>query len=289
MKEKQTVYWLSGLPASGKSFWAKELVSNSNGRIKRVNKDDVRAMLDVSIWSKEREKFVLKIQNGIIMDSLMNGYSVVCDNTNFHAKHLEDIKAMIAIVEDANKTKIELVEKFFDTPLLDCVARDAKRGDASVGSEVIYRMWNQYLRPKNPSNPTGAKAFIYDIDGTLAKMNGRGPFEHDKVDTDTLIQETFVLYRALADAGYKAIIFTGRDGCSEVKTKKWLEDNNIYYDHFDMRTTGDSRSDRIIKKELFDKIKNKYNVVGVIDDRNTVCGMWREIGLMCYQCDFGFF
>ena len=30
-----------GLPASGKSTWAKELVAKSGGQIKRVNKDDL--------------------------------------------------------------------------------------------------------------------------------------------------------------------------------------------------------------------------------------------------------
>jgi predicted kinase len=146
---KQKVYWLSGLPASGKSSFAKELVANSNGTIKRVNKDDIRAMLDAKIWSKEREKFVVKIQNHIIVDSLCNGYSVVCDNTNFAPVHLDEIKKIIAVVEAEKNVKIELVEKFFDVPLMECVLRDAKRGDASVGPEVIYRMYAKYLMKGN--------------------------------------------------------------------------------------------------------------------------------------------
>lgn len=38
---------LKGLPASGKSTYAKELVLKSPGKYKRINKDDLRAMVDV--------------------------------------------------------------------------------------------------------------------------------------------------------------------------------------------------------------------------------------------------
>ena len=54
---------LRGLPASGKSTYAKELADK--GWI-RVNKDDLRAMLNNSNWSKGNEKRVLKLRDDII-------------------------------------------------------------------------------------------------------------------------------------------------------------------------------------------------------------------------------
>ena len=42
----QTLFFLRGIPASGKTTWAKDLVNRSNGRVKRVNRDDLRALLD---------------------------------------------------------------------------------------------------------------------------------------------------------------------------------------------------------------------------------------------------
>lgn len=60
------VYFLSGLPASGKTTWAKErLAENPNG-IKRISKDDLRAMLDGGRWSGDMEKFVLKARDALI-------------------------------------------------------------------------------------------------------------------------------------------------------------------------------------------------------------------------------
>ncbi len=51
---------LKGLPASGKSTYARKLVADSQShkrKWKRANKDDLRAMIDDSNWSKTNEKF----------------------------------------------------------------------------------------------------------------------------------------------------------------------------------------------------------------------------------------
>ena len=286
---KQAVYFLMGLPGSGKSFWSRELVAKSEGKIKRVNKDDIRLLLDAGKWSKEREKYVLKVQNDLIKQSLVEGYSVVCDNTNFAPKHLLEIKKIISEVEASENVKIELVEKFFDTPILECIERDAKRGAASVGSEVIYKMWNTYLRKTNPSNPNAPKAFVFDIDGTLSKMVNRGPYELHRVGEDIVNHPVYAIYQAMRAAGYKIIVFSGREGICERETKEWLTENGIIYDHFEMRAIKDCRADTIVKSEMLDRIKDQYNIVAAIDDRNSVCGMWRERGLTCFQCDFGMF
>lgn len=289
MKENQKVYWLSGLPASGKSTFALDLVKNSNGQVKRVNKDNLRLMLDGGVWSKEREKLINKIQDEMIHTFLCEGYSVVCDNTNFVPSHLDRTKEIIKHVEEIKSVKIEVVEKFFDTPILECIERDAKRGDASVGAEVIYRMWNRYLKKPNPSHKNGDKYLIFDIDGTLAHMTGRSPYDYSRVNEDAVNEPVYKLYRAMRDAGYKIIIFSGRENTCEKETKDWLEANGIIWEHFDMRQASDNRSDTIVKREMFEKIKDKYNVVFVVDDRNSVCSMWRELGLTVLQCDYGFF
>ena len=51
-----------------------------------------------------------------------------------------------------------------------------------------------------------------------------------------------------------------------------------------MRKAGDNRVDYVIKYEIFDQhIRNKYNVLGVFDDRSQVINMWRSINIRCYD------
>ena len=57
-----------------------------------------------------------------------------------------------------------------------------------------------------------------------------------------------------------------------------------------MRKNGDSRRDSIVKEEIFwNDIEPKYNVLAVFDDRDQVVKMWRELGIKCFQCEYGNF
>ncbi len=282
---KQKIYWLKGLPGSGKSFWAKEKVAKSDGRIKRVNKDDLRDMIDCGKWSKEREKSIIKSQLLLIESFLSDGYSVICDNTNFNPRHLDDVKLIVNKIDPT----IEIEEKFFDIPLYECIRRDAKRGDRSVGEKVIYRMYSQNCQKENPSNPSGKPAVIFDIDGTLAEMHNRSPYEWDKVLNDFVNISAYELYRGMKQLGYNIIIFSGRDSVCKADTEKWLSLHNISYDYLDMRPEGNNEKDAIVKGRMFEKIKDKYNILMVIDDRAEMIDYWRSIGLTAMQCNYGLF
>jgi hypothetical protein len=51
-----------------------------------------------------------------------------------------------------------------------------------------------------------------------------------------------------------------------------------------MRAAEDQRPDEIIKSELYDQhIRDRFNILGVIDDRPKVCRMWRGLGLPVFQ------
>ena len=57
-----------------------------------------------------------------------------------------------------------------------------------------------------------------------------------------------------------------------------------------MRKEGDHRRDSIVKKEIYDTlIKDEFDVEFVLDDRQQVVDMWREIGLKCLQVAEGNF
>lgn len=271
---------LKGLPASGKSTYAKELVAQG---YKRVNKDELRAMIDSSKWSKGNEKLIKQLEYSIVVQYIEQGYNVVVDNTNFGYEKMWK--------EFTESNSIEFEVKFFDTPVMECVDRDAKRGDKSVGVKVIFGMYDKYLKPKPPEySDDKQNAYIFDIDGTLAKMTGRSPYDYTQVHTDIPNPSITMIARLLKLSGLPIILCSGRKAECKEATEKWLQDNAISYDFLFMRATDDSRKDSIVKKEIYDThIKDKYNVLAVFDDRNQVVDMWRSLGLTCLQCDYGNF
>lgn len=272
---------LKGLPASGKSTWAKQMVDKKG--YKRINKDDLRAMLDNGKWSKANEKMVLAMRDHMITHSLEAGFNVIIDDTNLHPKHEARIREL------AGEHEVEV--KFFECSVAECVKRDLIR-PVSVGEKVIRRMYEDFLRPKaeqyvpRMDKPT---AYIFDVDGTLAKMHSRGAYDWGKVHTDKVNLPVRNILHTLKKEGHKIIIFTGRDKICFASTVNWLSENEIDFNEFHMRPIGNTEKDSIIKKGMFDEVKHNYNILGVFDDRDSVVEMWRSIGLTCFQVDYGDF
>jgi predicted kinase len=279
-----TVYFTIGLPASGKSTWAKAKVDKSPNGIKRVNKDELRAMLDNSYFSKGNEKFVLNIQDQIIKAALEEGKHVIVDNTHLAPKHEARIRELIK-----GLAVLEIVD-FRHVDLETCIKRDLQRFN-SVGEKVIRDMYNQFIAPpRNPKpahNPDLPDAIICDLDGTLALIGDRSPYDSASCEKD-LVNEPV---RSILQTAGKAIVFvSGREDKSKPQTLAWLEKHGICFDALYMRRSGDMRKDSIVKREIYDEfILDKYNVAFVLDDRDQVVRVWRDLGLTCLQVDYGDF
>lgn len=284
----QKILMLRGLPASGKTTYAKELLKQ--GGWKRVNKDDLRAMVDGGEWGEQNEKFILDIRDTFVLRSLLLGFNVVVDDTNFSAKHKQRMEELVKTWLVGKEVKIE--EKFFDVDVEECVKCDAKRAN-SVGAVVIRDMWKKYIsKPVQPPkySPELPMAVVSDIDGTLAEGTGRGFFEWKRVGEDALKRKIATLVEVYKQNGFVIILVSGRDGCCRGETQEWLRDNHVEYDYLFMREEGDNRKDAIVKKEIYDgEIKGKYNVEFVLDDRDQVVAMWRGEGLTCLQVNYGNF
>ncbi len=84
---------------------------------------------------------------------------------------------------------------------------------------------------------------------------------------------------------------SGRTEACRDNTETWLMNNvTTHYAALHMRATGDMRKDAVVKQELFNThIRDHYDVRYVIDDRNQVVAMWRELGLTVLQVADGDF
>ena len=128
--------------------------------------------------------------------------------------------------------------------------------------------------------------WIVDVDGTLALLDGRDPYETVALGNDLPNQPVIQVVRALAnhpdvDA---IVVVSGRQERSRKVTLDWLEDHGIPFNELHMRPTGDNRPDQVLKEEILHRhILPRYEVVGVLDDRQKVVDMWRRNGLTCFQ------
>jgi predicted kinase len=298
-----------GLPASGKSTYARELVASDPTYV-RLNRDDFRQMLfGMPVLDSQGESMVTAAQHGAVENALKAGFNVIVDDTNFFAR---GVKALMKI---AIKHDAEIVfEDFTHVPLEECLRRDDIRRQegksnlsGAVGQAVIRGMHERYLKGRKlplaipevtqfdievyEPDTSKPEAIIVDIDGTLATMSGRSPYEWDRVHEDSPVESVIYAVKAARSSGHEILVTSGRDsGCREI-TRKWLV-THLGFDDFKlfMRAEKDQRQDDLVKYELFNKnIRYNYNVKYVLDDRDQVIRMWRKLGLSTFQVNYGDF
>ncbi len=280
-----------GLSGSGKSTWAKEQVlAAPAGKIVRVNRDSLRTILHVDRWHPRKTEPQTEVARDMLIHTFLKaGMDVICDDTNLAPKVMDRLRE---VATDAGAEFI--VKDFTHVPIETCIKQDLRRLE-SVGEGVIRRQYRDYLAPK----PTPVEyvaglpeAIIVDVDGTIALMNGRKPFDWGRVGEDLHNQWVidYVKRELNGDPDLKLIICSGRDGSCGDETRAWIEAQGLRPDYFFIRPAGDTRKDSIIKREIYDnEIKGRLNIRAVYDDRNQVVEMWRGLGLPVLQVANGDF
>lgn len=291
-----------GLPASGKTTWARRYVAAEPATRVRVNRDDLRAMLfETPDYSWAQEKAVTEAARTLVRALLAAHWDVVADDTNLRPKYVREWSRFAA----ANGAVLEIVE--FPISVADSIARDAVR-DRTVGAEVIRNMAGKYIRndqllpvpPETEQDPTdegtytptpgAAPAVIVDIDGTLALHNGRDPYDLARCGDDLPNAAVIEATQAAAADGMTVIYCSGRESSARDTTTSWLAEHVGVPGALLMREAGDRRKDSVVKRELFDTyIRDDFDVRYVLDDRQQVVDMWRGLGLTVFQVARGDF
>lgn len=284
---------MKGLPGSGKSTLAKKIISENPESYKRINRDDLRAMFDNGTTSQSNEKFVKKVRDLLIVKCLEEGKSIVVDDTNLSETNLRRVTQLVREynIKFNEKVTVEVIE--VNTDVTVCIERDALR-EKPVGEKVIRKMHEQFFKDSPEyaiQNPELPKAIICDLDGTLALMNGRNPFDASKCDQDELNEPVANVLRNYKKLGYEILLVSGREDRYKEPTLRFLEKHTIEFDDLIMRKSQDNRKDSIIKTEIYNEsIKDKYFVEFVLDDRNQVVDTWRkDLKLPCFQVYYGDF
>ena len=295
----KTILVLRGIPASGKSTYAKQLVKDNPGMYKRINRDDLREMFDGYHLSKDNEKFAKKVRDILVMEALEAGKHVIVDDTNLSDRHINRMKQLAETHRKKTGHEVKVEVKEFEVELEEAIERDKKR-KRPVGKKVIKEM-HRYHTGGDPLDDRGPNykpqdqqlppAIICDIDGTLAMIKDRSPFDASKCEQDLLNEPVAEIVKTYAALGNQIVLLSGRQDEHRYQTEAWLAKYKIPYDLLLMRATGDRRKDAVIKREIVERqLLGEYFIRFVLDDRDQVVEMWRnELGLACLQVNYGDF
>ena len=277
-----------GISASGKTKFAKELVG-----FKIIERDMIRAQIlneltsgeteGKVVWSRWKWKWegtVTRIQREMIQEAAEAGENIIISDTNLSPTHRLELSNFL------QRLGYDVEYKFIQPNFEQAVKYDTAR-ENGVGISVLAEQlnkWNSQFKDQYKGTPNTHSAVIVDIDGTLAHMDGRSPFEWTRVGEDSVDLEVKGIVDGLRSIGYKIIVVSGRDGVCKDLTAEWLKFHGIQYDDFFIRPEGDTRPDTEIKEEIFwNDIAPYYNIRMAIDDRPKVCMMWRSIGVKVIQ------
>lgn len=304
---KPMVHMMTGLPASGKSTFAKTL------KAVRFNLDDMRTMQGFGIenrhlQTKQKESAVKEALIRGVVATVDSGLDVVIDNTHLTPKFPRDIRDRL------HGKAVFQVHSFLDVPIEVCIERDAQR-EASVGETVIRNLakshhsavksgwkldddWMNLWPDVKPAqmNPLAPFAIVCDLDGTLALHVARGPYDTSKLETDELnvaVAETLFKYYM---QGTKIILLSGRAEVDQngfdvrAATIRWLKAKKVNYDHLFMRAEGDGRPDYVVKYELFkEHVEPNFWINFIMDDRDQCVALWRQFKIPTFQVNYGNF
>lgn len=296
MPGKLTIF--RGLPGSGKSTEAQRLVQTllSVGVTTiNIDRDMFRIAAGFGVAPAGRyEEVISNTQRAVIENGLLHNWNVIESSTNLNARFLKEL------VKIGANCGAEVEIRDVDTPLEVCIERDENRrlaGGHFLGEQVLRDFAKRVMpkgkfppKPKLPSLVSGTlyfppldkpRAIIVDIDGTVAEVDGRSPYDYTLVSTDKPKQWVIDLVEGAAKNGETVIFMSGRDSMCRQDTLNWIRKHtNVTDFKLYMRAEGDERMDAIVKLELFNMhIRENYNVLYCVDDRAQVIKMYRSIGL----------
>lgn len=139
MKQKVIITW--GLPASGKSTWARKYISTHEGWV-RISKDDIRTMLFNGKGANHVEidrPLVTRIRDLAITTCLNTGKNIIVDGSHLDPDTIKAIKRLV-------KGKASVSMRYFLKTVGESVTNDILRDkEEQLGADAIRVYANKYL------------------------------------------------------------------------------------------------------------------------------------------------
>lgn len=258
-----------GLPGSGKSTQAEQMVASDPENTVRVNRDDIRTALFGSQYHnqsprKECEEQVTAVQNELIRQGLAAGKHVISDDTNLNRNML------------ASSYNAEIEQLYFDVPVDVCKQRNIVRGQQ--GGRCV---------PEHVIDAMAQKA--YDDRGHLkeyivSKTSGKVsvvPFHTDGMDRIAKFDEEMSQRYPMIG---NAVMLVDLDGTLAHNQKDMNEAFGVPGQKKNFHKFHKAAEHAPVNTQVLNLIREMraegFAVVGAIDDRPRVIQMFQQEGLV---------
>lgn len=304
MKTNQQLLILVGVPGSGKTTFARYFIRTEENWM-RLCRDDFRLMHFVSSnLSPHEERIITEVFDTSIETLLKKKCNVLIDATHCRAEYINHYIEKFNHLADIS---FKLFEVDAEEIAERCEKRHKESGKFISASlqrkflkefETLKETFDFSVRPLTDKREQAIKqdislpkAIICDLDGTLALIDHRNPFDATHADKDELNEPVANTLKVFAKEGYQILLVSGREDRFREPTVRFLEQHQIPYNQLWMRPSKDFRKDAMIKREIFDtEIVGNYYIEFVLDDRDQVVDLWRkDLKLPCFQVNYGNF
>lgn len=146
----KTLYVMCGVPGSGKSWYANNVLMNKHTVY--ISRDEIRFSLvkeDEEYFAKEDQVFKSFVnQINYALGAEDNIDAVIADATHLNWSSRRKLLNALRIKKNKTNRNIKVIPVWMDTPLLTCKTRNAQReGRTHVPISVINRMENSKEHP----------------------------------------------------------------------------------------------------------------------------------------------
>lgn len=209
---------LSGVPASGKSTWAREYVKTHKDHV-IVSRDAIRESRG-TYWIPSQEDYISDIEEFEVRSAIKHNLVPIIDATNLNPNTIAKWKKL------AGELNCSIEFKAFKIDFKTALERDGQR-DRPVGKKVLESFFSRYfpeefrayytdLRIFKEPDPNKQDCIICDLDGTLAIHQGRNPYDLEKLSSDKVNPQLLELLKTL-NKTYPIIFLSGREGTEQCK------------------------------------------------------------------------
>jgi predicted kinase len=269
---------MRGLPSSGKTTRAKQLLSDIPDSV-RISKEDMRAMMHKGlIWMGDDERIVIEMFNKVLDELFCRNKTIIIDDTNMN-KGI--VKSYYNLAEEWGYD-FELVE--MDVSLEKCLTWDANRNNPA-GRENILKMARQY-----GMIPEELQYVIYGLDNCIADISDRLShatsldgsfhpsvfFDPNFISLDKINQDTAEMMFQDYERGYEIVIISSRPASLRRSTEDWLKENCVPFNKIYLRPNNWSYPDHEYKEYILNNYLDISRCNKIVDDGIHTVEMWRQ-------------